>query len=60
MQRRLVPVNTAVTARFGIPGLKAALEMRGYYGGPVRLPLRPLDDGALQTLEAILVQGKVL
>ncbi|MGD8997294.1 MAG: dihydrodipicolinate synthase family protein [Anaerolineae bacterium] len=60
MQRRLVPVNTAVTARFGIPGLKAALEMRGYYGGPVRLPLQPLDDGALQTLEAILVQGKVL
>jgi 4-hydroxy-2-oxoglutarate aldolase len=60
LQRRLVPVNTAVTARFGIPGLKAALDMRGYYGGPVRSPLQPLDDGALQALRAILVEGEVL
>ncbi|MGD2176568.1 MAG: dihydrodipicolinate synthase family protein [Anaerolineae bacterium] len=60
LQRRLVPVNTAVTVRFGIPGLKAALDMLGYYGGPVRSPLQPLDDGALQTLEAILVKGEVL
>jgi 4-hydroxy-2-oxoglutarate aldolase len=60
LQRRLVPVNTAVTARFGIPGLKAALDMQGYYGGPVRSPLQPLDDAALQSLKAILVEGEVL
>jgi 4-hydroxy-2-oxoglutarate aldolase len=60
LQSRLVPVNSAVTARFGIPGLKAALDLMGYYGGPVRSPLRPLDDRALQTLEAILVEGQVL
>jgi 4-hydroxy-2-oxoglutarate aldolase len=60
LQRRLVPVNTAVTARFGIPGLKAALDMVGYYGGPVRLPLQPLDDAALQILRTILVEAEVL
>jgi 4-hydroxy-2-oxoglutarate aldolase len=60
LQRRLVPVNRAVTARFGIPGLKAALDMRGYYGGPVRSPLQPLGDGALQTLKATLLEGGVL
>ena len=36
LQRRMIPVNSAVTARFGIAGLKAALDMLGYYGGPVR------------------------
>jgi 4-hydroxy-2-oxoglutarate aldolase len=60
LQSRLVPVNTAVTARFGIPGLKAALDMKGYYGGPVRSPLQPLDDAVLQSLKAILVEGEVL
>jgi 4-hydroxy-2-oxoglutarate aldolase len=60
LQRRLVPVNAAVTARFGIPGLKAALDLQGYYGGPVRSPLQPLDDGALETLKGILMDGQVL
>jgi 4-hydroxy-2-oxoglutarate aldolase len=60
LQQRLVPVNTAVTSRFGIPGLKAALDMIGYYGGPVRSPLQPLDQREIQALEAILVEGSVL
>ncbi len=60
VQRRLVPVNRAVTSQFGIPGLKAALDMLGYYGGPVRSPLQPLADRDVQTLKAILAQGDVL
>ena len=60
LQQRLVPVNTAVTAGFGVPGLKAAMDMLGYYGGPVRSPLRPLDDAGLQSLKAVLEQGGVL
>lgn len=43
MQFRLMEMNRLVTARFGVPGLKAALEMLGFYGGPCRLPLLPLD-----------------
>ncbi|MGD2143528.1 MAG: dihydrodipicolinate synthase family protein [Anaerolineae bacterium] len=60
LQQKLVPVNTAVTARFGIPGLKASLDMLGYYGGPVRSPLQPLTDSEIQTLRAILIEGDVL
>jgi len=60
LQRRLVPLNRAVTSQFGIPGLKAALGMLGYYGGPVRSPLKPLADRDAQTLRAILAQGEVL
>ncbi len=60
VQRGLIAVNTAVTAQFGVPGLKAALDALGYYGGPVRSPLRPLDELDIQVLKAILVEGGVL
>jgi 4-hydroxy-2-oxoglutarate aldolase len=60
MQRRLVSSNTAVTARFGVSGLKAALDMVGYYGGPVRSPLQPLEDREIQTLKSILAEGGVV
>ncbi|XP_005091882.1 4-hydroxy-2-oxoglutarate aldolase, mitochondrial [Aplysia californica] len=42
LQLRLVGPNTCVTRKYGVPGLKAALEWFGYYGGPTRLPLVPL------------------
>lgn len=57
LQRRMIPVNTAVTTRFGIPGLKAALDMLGYYGGPVRAPLTDLGDGGRRILQDILAEG---
>jgi 4-hydroxy-2-oxoglutarate aldolase len=60
LQRRMIPVNAAVTARFGIAGLKAALDMLGYYGGPVRLPLLNLTEGERQTLRRILLEGGIL
>lgn len=60
IQVRLIPVNTAVTTRFGIPGLKAALDLLGLYGGPVRAPLVPLDVPQKQELERILREAGVL
>jgi 4-hydroxy-2-oxoglutarate aldolase len=60
LQRRMIPVNAAVTARFGVAGLKAALDLLGYYGGPVRPPLLDLDEGGQQTLKAILEEGSIL
>lgn len=46
LQSSLTPLATAVTTKYGIGGLKAALEMRGYVGGAVRAPLRPAGDEA--------------
>ncbi|XP_059516966.1 4-hydroxy-2-oxoglutarate aldolase, mitochondrial [Myotis daubentonii] len=43
LQLRLIEPNTAVTRRFGIPGLKKAMDWLGYYGGPCRAPLRELS-----------------
>jgi 4-hydroxy-2-oxoglutarate aldolase len=44
IQARLVDANAAVTSRFGVPGLKCAMDLTGRYGGPPRLPLLPLGE----------------
>ncbi|NXU59868.1 HOGA1 protein, partial [Turnix velox] len=50
LQHRLIEPNTAVTRRFGIPGLKKAMEWFGYYGGPCRAPLGPLSSSQVEEL----------
>ncbi|KAM9010432.1 4-hydroxy-2-oxoglutarate aldolase, mitochondrial isoform 1-T1 [Ara ararauna] len=50
LQHRLIEPNTAVTRRFGIPGLKKAMEWFGYYGGPCRAPLAPLSPPQVEEL----------
>jgi len=60
LQRRMIPVNTAVTATYGIPGLKAALDRLGYYGGPPRRPLLPATAAERETIAAILQTAGLL
>ena len=60
LQLKMIPPNTAVTARFGVPGLKQALDWLGYYGGPVRSPLGPLDEVQQAALRATLAEGGIL
>jgi 4-hydroxy-2-oxoglutarate aldolase len=57
---RMLPVNLAITSRFGVSGLKAALDMVGFYGGPPRLPLLPLDKERRQELHDILKTAKLI
>jgi 4-hydroxy-2-oxoglutarate aldolase len=57
LQQRMVPVNSAVTSRWGVPALKAAMEMIGMYGGPVRLPLMPISEEIRKQLNSILVNS---
>lgn len=45
-----VPSLPQVTRRFGIPGLKKAMEWFGYYGGPCRAPLAPLSPPQVEEL----------
>jgi len=52
LQHRLIAPNNAVTKQFGVPGLKAAMEWFGFYGGPTRRPLLPLTEGEVKALEA--------
>ncbi len=57
---RLLPVARAVTTQFGVPGLKAALGMLGYYGGYPRLPLLPIGASQRAELEKILRETELL
>ncbi|KAM4636879.1 4-hydroxy-2-oxoglutarate aldolase, mitochondrial [Discoglossus pictus] len=51
LQYRLIEPNTAVTRKFGIPGLKHAMDWFGFYGGPCRSPLLPLTEQELKELK---------
>lgn len=44
-QQRIVAAARLVLGRFGIPGLKHACDLNGYYGGVPRIPLLPLTAG---------------
>ncbi|PAA85235.1 hypothetical protein BOX15_Mlig014805g1, partial [Macrostomum lignano] len=52
LQRRIIGPNGLVTRRLGVPGLKAAMELFGMYGGPCRLPLVPLSKEKRAELRA--------
>jgi 4-hydroxy-2-oxoglutarate aldolase len=60
LQLRLLPVNAAVTARWGVPALKAALDRLGHYGGPPRLPLLPLGPAERAALDQVLAAAGLL
>ncbi len=51
---RLLELNAAVTSRFGVAGLKYALERLGYRAGPPRRPLRAVGEEVAAQLDAIL------
>ena len=50
-QRRISRAAVLVTTRYGIPGLKHAMDLNGYYGGPPRLPLIPVSPEAKSEIE---------
>jgi dihydrodipicolinate synthase/N-acetylneuraminate lyase len=52
---RLAPLGAALGPRFGVAGIKAALDLRGWPGGgPPRAPLAPLDAPARAEVAAAL------
>jgi 4-hydroxy-2-oxoglutarate aldolase len=60
LQLKMIPVNQAVTAIYGVPGLKAAMDMCGYFGGDPRLPLLPSSEQEKSEIEAILKKTDLL
>jgi 4-hydroxy-2-oxoglutarate aldolase len=50
-QNRIARAAWLVTVKHGIPGLKYAMDLKGYYGGPPRLPLTPPCPAARREIE---------
>ena len=60
LQLRMIPVNQAVTAIYGVPGLKVAMDMLGYFGGDPRLPLLPSTEQERSEIRSILKKADLL
>ncbi|HSL24410.1 MAG TPA: dihydrodipicolinate synthase family protein [Vicinamibacterales bacterium] len=54
LQQRLTPLARSVTSVYGVPGLKAALDLAGYAGGPPRAPLAPATQEAVGVIKGQL------
>lgn len=59
-QARLTRVTRGVLGRYGISGLKAALDMLGYAGGRVRAPLQDAGEEARREIEKVLRETGLL
>ena len=49
-QRDITHLAQLVTGIYGVAGLKIALELEGYHGGPVRAPLLPAPAKAREEI----------
>jgi len=50
-QNRILRAAQLVTVKYGVPGLKYAMDLNGYYGGPPRLPLTAISPEAKKEIE---------
>jgi dihydrodipicolinate synthase/N-acetylneuraminate lyase len=51
-QEALASASKRVVSELGIPAVKYAMDLNGYYGGPPRLPLLPLTAAQKTEIEA--------
>jgi 4-hydroxy-2-oxoglutarate aldolase len=54
-QYKLMALNQKVSGKFGVAGVKAAMDLAGFYGGPPRSPLFPLTADEKKKLQDDLV-----
>jgi 4-hydroxy-2-oxoglutarate aldolase len=54
IQEAIAPLAVAITATHGVAGLKAAMDLAGFRGGPVRAPLLPVKPEVRDELRALL------
>lgn len=54
IQKDIAPAHREIVGGYGVPGVKAALDILGYRGGNPRPPLRPLADRAREEIHKIV------
>jgi len=53
-QQRVAAAASRIVGEMSIPGVKYAMDLNGYYGGPVRLPLLPLNAELKKEVEQLM------
>ncbi len=53
-QERVKLAAQRVVGEFGVPGVKYAMDLNGYYGGPSRLPFLPLTGEQKAEIEKLM------
>jgi 4-hydroxy-2-oxoglutarate aldolase len=56
LQSRLTPLAKAVTTKYGIGGLKVAMDLAGYFGGNPRSPLKRPGKEVEEELKRLLLR----
>lgn len=57
---RMMVADRGIPGRYGIGGLKAALDLQGFYGGPCRAPLGTPDGDAVEDIKEVLATAGLL
>ena len=57
LQERVGVLHREIVAKYGAPGVKAALDELGYHGGPPRAPLSPLKDKDRRLVAQVVQQA---
>uniref|UniRef100_A0A1B6FGY6 4-hydroxy-2-oxoglutarate aldolase n=1 Tax=Cuerna arida TaxID=1464854 RepID=A0A1B6FGY6_9HEMI len=57
---QITRIDTLLLAELGVPGLKAAMDILGLYGGPCREPMLPTPATDIQRIEATLKEDNFL
>lgn len=60
LQFRLARAAAPINSTYGIAGLKAAMDIAGYYGGPPRAPLLPLGEEEREQLKRLLMEAQLI
>ena len=60
MQQRVTRVNAAISGVFGVPGVKAAMNLAGLRGGIPRRPLLPLTPPQVEEIRKVLASEDLL
>ncbi len=54
LQERLLPLAQKIAIPYGVPGIKAAVELSGFWAGPPRSPLLPVSARVRREIAQVL------
>ena len=54
LNREIIRANLGVSGKYGVAGVKYAMDLNGFHGGAPRLPLLPITEEGKQSVKACL------